>query len=129
MGPFKVPAVNNDKLPLGSHTPSSICFTVRLADGLEVKWECVLLGGNLYVEIPKVMPLQGSKESFVSLLEYAETELQVSHIVVCFQKDRADRPSLVKLFMFFGFSLVAPGHELIARLATNDLLFMAYVVE
>ncbi|XP_064645891.1 ornithine decarboxylase antizyme 1-like [Lineus longissimus] len=85
------------------------------------------MDGRLYVEVPNGILPEGSKESFVALLEYAEEELHCSHVLVCFKKERNDRASLVRMFMFLGFSPVAPGNPIIPR--SPDLMFMASVIE
>lgn len=106
---------------------SSLCFKIALNDCMQVQWETVFLDGRLYVEIPNGILPEGSKESFVTLLEYAETALECSHVIVCFKKNRNDRASLVRTFMFLGFEAVAPGHPLVPK--AGDLLFMAYTIE
>jgi len=106
---------------------SNLCFKISLTDCLEVTWDTLFMDGNLYVEIPQGILPEGSKESFVTLLEYAEEELKCSHVIVCFKKSRSDRASLVRTFMFLGFVPVAPGNPLVPNL--GDLLFMAYAIE
>lgn len=109
--------------------PHHLCLTIGLNADAESVWECVLEGGNLYVELPKALPELGSRDAFVRLLEYAELTLRAAYVVVCFQKDRDDRAALVKLFLFFGFVLLPPGHKLIARLAPSNMLFMACAMD
>lgn len=106
---------------------SSLCFEVSLADSLQVTWETLLVGRKLYVEIPNGILPDGSKESFVTLLEYAEEALKCSHVIVCFKNGRSDRASLIRTFMFLGFAVVAPGHPLVP--ASKDRMFMAYTIE
>lgn len=110
-----------------NETASSLSFVVTLTDHLEVSWETLLVGKKLFVEIPSGILPEGSKESFVTLLEYAEEALHCSHVVVCFSKNRLDRASLVRTMMFLGFVVVAPGNPLVPM--SGDLMFMAYVIE
>lgn len=110
-----------------AQTASSLCFEVTLTDSLEVLWETLLVGHKLFVEIPNGILPEGSKESFVTLLEYAEEVLKCSHVIVCFKKTRADRGSLIRTFMFLGFVMVAPGNDLVP--ASGDLMFMAYTID
>jgi len=77
----------------------------------------------------------GSREALVALLEFAQETLDCSHVLVCFNKARDDRARLVRMFMFMGFNVLAPGHEL-SRIETNDLwtldpndMLMVYVVD
>jgi len=68
-----------------------------------------------------------SKEAFVSLLEYAEEVLQCDHAIVCFLKERSDRAMLIRTFMFLGFYLLPPGHEL-AMDKDGQLVNMVYKI-
>ena len=50
-------------------------------------WDAVVWKGRLYVLVDVTqMNDSGSKEAFVSLLEYAEEVLECSHVIVCFEK-------------------------------------------
>ena len=56
----------------------------------------------------------GSKEAFVSLLEYAEEVLECSDVIVCFQKSQSintNYKTAIRNFLFVGFQPLAPGHE------------------
>merc|ERR1711976_700035 len=106
---------------------SSLCFKVTLSQNVEVAWETLLIGNRLFVEIPNGILPAGSKESFVTLLEYAEEVLKVAHVIVCFRKGRTDRACLIRTFMFLGFVTVAPGNTLVPP--SGDLLYMAYSID
>jgi ornithine decarboxylase antizyme 1 len=105
---------------------SSLCFNIRLI-GQEVIWETLLIGRTLFIEIPADILPEGSKESFVTLLEYAEEVLFCSQVIVCFKKNRVDRASLIRTFMFLGFMLVAPGQHQLA--VSGDLMYLAYAIQ
>jgi len=92
-----------------------------------VTWDTVLAHGKLFVDVPTGILPAGSKESFVTLLEYAEEQLECSHVIVCFKKNRTDRAILVKTFMFLGFVAVPPESGLAP--CSPDILFMAYAIE
>lgn len=110
----------------GTDAVLNLCFQIRLI-GQEVTWETLLIDKTLFIEIPADILPEGSKESFVTLLEYAEEVLFCSHVIVCFKKNRGDRASLVRTFMFLGFVPVAPGMH---RLAVNsDLMYLAYNIQ
>lgn len=110
----------------GADAVLNLCFQIRLI-GQEVTWETLLIDKTLFIEIPADILPEGSKESFVTLLEYAEEVLFCSHVIVCFKKNRGDRASLVRTFMFLGFVPVAPGMH---RLAVNsDLMYLAYNIQ
>jgi ornithine decarboxylase antizyme 1 len=116
---FVVAAVANNGV-------THLSFTVTLV-GQKVKWETLLIGKTLFVEIPSDILPEGSKESFVLLLEYAEEKLGCSKVMVCFKKSRDDRESLIRTFMFLGFVLVAPGMHQLA--VSGDLMYLAYSID
>lgn len=109
---------------------SILSFEVSLADNIQVNWETVKVDQKLFVEVPNGILPDGSKESFVTLLEYAEDHLKCRHVIVCFKKDRNDRACLVRTFMFLGFSTVRAGDDLHCSVPLcADLLFMAYSID
>jgi len=84
-------------------------FVFNVGDGHEVRWETTVLPhGRLLVSLSSTVLPEGSKESFVRLLEFAEEELGCREVYVEFAKDSADRPHLIRTFMFFGFAVLAP---------------------
>lgn len=106
----------------------NLCFKVSPVAGVEVVWETVLVDRKrLYVEVPSGILPEGSRESLITLLEYAEEELKCTHVILCFKKNRPDRSSLLRVFNFFGFTILPPGNWLVPK-TENDLLFMAYVI-
>jgi ornithine decarboxylase antizyme 1 len=119
-------SVNKLRALVKAHGASNLCFQVSLTDCIQVNWETVLLNGKLFIEVPGGILPAGSKESFVTLLEFAEEELQCSHVIVCFNKSRSDRASLIRTFMFFGFVALPPGSGLVP--INGDLFFMAYTI-
>jgi len=110
--------------------PIKISFRYPLTKKTTLTWDTCLIKNNLYIEIPHGCLPDASKEAFVSLLEYAEEDLQCHHAVVCFKKDRADRAILIRTFMFLGFYLVPPGNELaLAPAAELEHVFMVYKID
>lgn len=57
----------------------------------EVKWSALLFKGTLYLSVPNGLVVERSKEAFVTLLEFAEEQLDCSAIVVYFEKNRPER--------------------------------------
>jgi hypothetical protein len=114
------------ELPKSARANSRLSFTVGLADGIEVPWECWMKNNNLFVDVPANLPLYGSKDSFVALLEYSEESLKVDHVVVTLSKSRPDRADLIRLFMFFGFAPVPPTHSLLPSVPGDDNIYLAY---
>lgn len=106
-----------------------LAFTLHLTETTSVEWETLIWRGTLYIRVPSCLLPEGSKEGFVSLLEYAEETLQCNNIVVCLRKDRADRAMLVRTFMFLGFNVLPPNHPLIPPQCDSGNLYMLYTVE
>lgn len=131
MGVSKEPPVNTRTLNINdlvrAQVASNLSFQVSLTESIQVTWETLLVDRKLYVEVPAGILPDGSKESFVTLLEYAEDQLKCSHVIVCFKKNRTDRAALVRTFMFLGFALAAPGNPHVPT--CGDLLFMAYTID
>jgi len=111
------------------HSSLRLTFLLRLTQNTEVSWETVLWQHRLYIQVPSYLVPEGSKEGFVSLLEYAEEVLKCTHIIVCFKKERNDRALLVRTFMFLGFTTLPPGHQLIPSTTDTCNLYMLYSIE
>lgn len=106
-----------------------LTFVLHLAQNTEVCWETVLWQQRLYMQVPTCLLPEGSKEGFVSVLEYAEEVLKCTHIIVCLKKDRADRALLVRTFMFLGFQVLAPNHPMVPASVDSTNLYMLYAIE
>jgi len=104
-----------------------LTLTIQLTDNLEISWDALLVNNQLYIQIPTGLLEAGSKESFVTILEYAEDVLKCSHVFVFFDKDRQDRGVLVRTFMFLGFEVLAPENQLCT--VSRGSIFMGYNVE
>ncbi|KMR04982.1 ornithine decarboxylase antizyme [Lasius niger] len=74
-----------------SNEPLRLTFTLHLTESTSVEWETVAWRRCLYIRVPSCLLPEGSKEGFVSLLEYAEETLRCTNIIVCLRKDRSDR--------------------------------------
>jgi len=132
VGVSKEPPVNTNSIEnidalVQAQVASNLCFEITLTDCIQVTWDTLIVNGKLFIEVPNGILPEGSKESFVTLLEYAEDKLKVSHVIVCFKKNRSDRAAMVRTFMFLGFVPVAPGNPLVPTNA--DLMFMAYTID
>jgi len=131
VGVSKEPPVNTRTFNINdlvrARVASNLSFQVSLTESIQVTWETLLVDRKLYVEVPNGILPDGSKESFVTLLEYAEDSLKCTHVIVCFKKNRTDRAALVRTFMFLGFAMAAPGNPHVPT--CGDLLFMAYTID
>lgn len=102
-------------------------FKCSLSDEKEVEWKTMLVNGILYVDIPTSVLPDGSRDSFVSLLEFAEDKLDCEKVYVCFKRNRADKTALMRVFMFFGFSVVPPNDKNVPQ--NDDIMSMVYNIE
>jgi ornithine decarboxylase antizyme 1 len=102
-------------------------FRCALSDEKEVEWKTLLVNGILYVDIPTSVLPDGSRDSFVSLLEFAEEKLDCEKVYVCFKRNRADKTALMRVFMFFGFSVVPPNDKNVPQ--NDDIMSMVYSIE
>ncbi|KAL5020368.1 hypothetical protein ScPMuIL_003260 [Solemya velum] len=98
-----------------------------LSYNLCVTWETIVVDGKLFVELPTGLLPEGSKESLVTLLEFAEEKLGVGHVIICFRKDRNDRATLIRTFMFLGFAVIPPGDPLVPNI--GDLMYLVYTID
>lgn len=109
--------------------PDSLLVNFRcpLSDEKEVEWKTLLVNGVLYVDIPTSVLPDGSRDSFVSLLEFAEEKLECEKVFVCFKRNRSDRTALMRVFMFLGFTVVPPDSKEVPQ--NDDIMSMVYVIE
>ncbi|XP_037574369.1 ornithine decarboxylase antizyme 1-like [Dermacentor silvarum] len=137
VGSLKAPPVDNSHVRKGgelfsrqwSEEAVRLTFRCRLTEQTEVNWETVLCQGRLYVQLPSCVLPDGSREAFVTLLEFAEEQLGCTHVLVLFNKDRTDRAGIMRTFMFLGFTVLAPGHPLVPPSTSEGLLYMVYAIE
>lgn len=120
------PVTESDVVQAVHRGSVQLSFEFQVAEQTTVVWETVVVGRNLYLFLGGSLP-KGSKEAFVSLLEYAEEVLGCANVVVCFKKDRADRALLIRTFMFLGFQPIPPGHSLAP--VNGDVFYMMYEID
>lgn len=104
-----------------------LSFKCSLSEEKEVEWKTLLVNGILYVDIPTSCLPDGSRDSFVSLLEFAEEKLDCEKVFVCFKRNRPDRTSLMRVFMFLGFTVVPPNDKQVPQ--NDDIMSMVYNIE
>jgi len=88
-----------------------ICFSAAGVGGVRSLWSAVLWQQRLYVSVTASQLQDGSRQAFISLLEYAEDELAVTHVVACLDKQHHDNKNIIRNFLFLGFQPIGPGHE------------------
>lgn len=104
-----------------------LSFKCPLSDEKEVEWKTLLVNGVLYVDIPTSVLPEGSRDSFVSLLEFAEEKLECEKVFVCFKRNRPDRTALMRVFMFLGFTVVPPDYKQVPQ--NDDIMSMVYNIQ
>lgn len=106
--------------------PVKVDFKIFLTENTASLWEAVVRGDTVYLRLPGVLS-SGSKESFMTLLDFAEERLQCANCIVCVRKNRPDRAILLRTFMFMGFQLLAPTSAILPReLANPEYIFLHY---
>lgn len=106
--------------------PVKIEFKIYLTENTFTRWEAVVQGGCMYLRMPGVLQA-GSKESFILLLDFAEERLHCTNCIICVQKSRADRATILRTFMFMGFQLLAPNSPVMPQQINNpDYIFLHY---
>lgn len=104
-----------------------LSFQCPLSDQKEVEWKTLLVNGTLYVDIPASVLPDGSRDSFISLLEFAEEKLECEKVFVCFKRNRPDRQALMRVFMFLGFSVVPPNSKEVPQ--NDEIMSMVYNIQ
>lgn len=119
--------IDFDEIADNSSNSLLVNFKCSLSDEKEVEWKTLLVNGILYVDIPSSVLPHGSRDSFVALLEFAEEKLECKKVYVCFKRNRPDRTSLMRVFMFFGFSVVPPGCQQVPQ--NDEIMSMVYNIQ
>lgn len=88
-------------------------------------WDAILWQGRLYVNMTAQQLSEGSKEAFVSLLEYAEETLKCSDVIICLSGGNVAK-SMIKNFLFLGFQPLTPGHELLPPMMNDNMVCFVY---
>lgn len=112
--------------------PIRITLKLHVTEATFSVWDTVLNPENniLYVALPTILLPEASKQSFITLLEFAEEKLDVDAVVLCMRKDRSDRQHLVRTFLFLGFQPLSAKSQLAPPQTSNDNnLFLIYKIE
>jgi len=100
-----------------------LTFSASGIGGVRSQWEAVLWQNRLYVAVTQGHLADGSKRAFVSLLEYAEEELGVNHVIACIDKNYNNK-NVIRNFLFLGFEPIATGHEFFPSALPNVVCFL-----
>ncbi|XP_017108214.2 LOW QUALITY PROTEIN: ornithine decarboxylase antizyme [Drosophila bipectinata] len=102
--------------------PVQISIKLHVTEDLYTNWMTILNPVNnlLYVALPKELPAAGSKQTFVSLLEFAEDKLEVDGVVIAMSKEQPNRVPLIEAFLFMGFEPLSRKAPQAPPAAIND---------
>jgi ornithine decarboxylase antizyme 1 len=128
LGKYKAPPSIGELTKQSRQHAIRLTLNIQLLEGKDVEWDAIIWKETLFIHIPNGISLDNSKEAFISLLEFAEEELECMRVTVYFDKNRSDRNVLVRLFNFIGFSVLPPNHSFAPADASEDMLYMAYSI-
>jgi len=118
---------------LQHENPIRITIKLHVTENKFSKWESVLNPVNniLYVAMPEELPPEASKQTFLSLLEFAEEKLDVDAVVMCIRKNIPDRARLIETFMIMGFQPLSRKSPMAPPATENDSdnFFLIYQIE
>ncbi|KAH8416071.1 hypothetical protein KR222_007679, partial [Zaprionus bogoriensis] len=102
--------------------PVQISIKLHVTEDQSTNWMTILnpINNILYVAFPTDLPPAGSKQTFVSLLEFAEDKLEVDGIVLVMRKDQPDCARLIETFLFMGFEPLSRKAPKAPPAAIND---------
>ncbi|XP_032525185.2 LOW QUALITY PROTEIN: ornithine decarboxylase antizyme 2 [Danaus plexippus] len=112
-------------LELKDRKPVKVEFKIYLTENTVTRWEAVVKQKSMYLRVPSVLSA-GSKDSFVMLLDFAEERLGCSNCIICVSKNRSDRSTLLRTFMFMGFQILPPNSHQMDGIEHPDYLFLNY---
>jgi len=97
-------------------------------DEFDVRWQASMYPDDrMLVHVPMTALPEGSKESFIRMLEFAEEDLHCREIYAQIEKSRPDRAQLIRAFTYFGFVVLPPGVSSIRE--DPDAVTMVYRIE
>ncbi|KAH8277625.1 hypothetical protein KR018_002400, partial [Drosophila ironensis] len=102
--------------------PVQISIKLHVTEDQYTNWMTILnpVNNMLYVALPKDLPPAGSKQTFLSLLEFAEDKLEVDGVVIAMRKDQPERARLIEAFLFMGFEPLSRKAPQAPPAAIND---------
>ncbi|XP_037956996.1 LOW QUALITY PROTEIN: ornithine decarboxylase antizyme [Teleopsis dalmanni] len=113
--------------------PIRIIIKLHVTENKFTKWESVLnpLNNILYVSMPEELPPEASKQTFVSLLEFAEDKLDVDAVVLIIKKNQTDRARLIETFFIMGFQPLSRKSPMAPPATENNSenFFLIYNIE
>jgi len=113
--------------------PIRITIKLHVTENKFTEWDSVLNPNNnvLYIAMPEVLPPEASKQTFVSLLEFAEEKLEVDAVVLTIKKSIPERARFLETFLIMGFQPLSRKSEFAPPAAENDSenFYLIYHIE
>jgi len=113
----------SDESDLETDQAEKLSFSVPGLTGVRSEWEGVLWQNRLYVALKQDQLMAGSKQGFISLLEFAEEVLGVEHVIACADTNLANK-NIIRNFLFLGFTPLGCGHEYFPATIPNVVCFL-----
>lgn len=113
--------------------PTRITIKVHVTENKFTEWDSVLnpINNILYVAMPENLPPEASKQTFISLLEFAEEKLEVDAVVLAIRKTMANRARFLETFLIMGFQPISRKSECAPPGAAdnNENFFLIYHID
>ena len=113
--------------------PTRISIKLHVTENKFTEWDSVLnpINNILYIEMPEVLPPEASKQTFISLLEFAEEKLEVDAVVLAIRKNTENRARFLETFLIMGFQPLSRKSEFSPPGTENDSdnYFLIYHIE
>ncbi|NP_001277473.1 ornithine decarboxylase antizyme 3 [Alligator sinensis] len=107
--------------------PAQLDFHVALSPQRSAHWHSVRSRRKLFLDVPRRVLDQNSRQSLTATLDYVEEKTDVDLVFVNFQSARSDRGDLLRAFGYLGFETVRPNHP--ALPPWDNVIFMVYPIE
>lgn len=99
----------------------------QLTNSTVLTWATTYVDQTLYIEVPHGCLPDASKDAFVALLEYAEEVLMCQRAIIYFSKERNERDTLIRTFMYMGFFAAQPESPILHVHDANNV-YMVYEI-
>jgi len=108
---------------IGIEKAVKLTFSAAGIGRVRTQWEAVQWQNRLYVAVTQNQLADGSKRAFVSLLEYAEEELGVEHVIACLDQGHVNN-NVIRNFLFLGLQPMLAEHEYFPAALSHVVCFL-----
>lgn len=99
-------------------------FEIKVTQNTNVKWDTIIFNRQMFVLVPTTLSQNGSRESFVALLEIAEEELDCESVVCCIQNKSSEKSTQIRTFMYMGFQPIPSASPLLPALGPKSTKYI-----